>query len=131
MGVRLKEAAKKKSFHLKFCTASYKDAGQLRARFRRRAEATLRPYEILSEDDTILFGAIPTEPEDARDDMMELQETLQLNPSWLRYDANARRIELPLSVAEDLVGLLSVPVQMVEVHPTHDRLEVSVVHLND
>ena len=130
LGVRLKEAAKGKSFHLKFCTASYKDAGQLRARFRRRAEATLRPYEILSEDDTILLGAIPTEPEDARDDMLELKETLQISSSWLRYDAIARRIEMPLSVAEELAEVLSVPVQMVEVHPTHERLEVSIVHLN-
>ena len=130
LGIRLKEAAKGKSFHLKFCTASYKDAGQLRARFRRRAEATLRPYEVLSEDDTILFGGIPTEPEDARDDMMELQETLQISPSWLRYDATARRIEMPLSVAEELAEVLSVPVQMIEVHPTHERLEVSIVHLN-
>jgi len=130
LGVRLKKAARGKSFHLKFCTASYKDAGQLRARFRRRAEATLRPYEILSEDDTILFGAIPTEPEDARDDLFELQETLQISSSWLRYDAPLRRIELPLSVAEELAAVLSVPVQMVEVHPTHERLEVSIVHLN-
>ena len=130
LGVRLKEAANDKSFHLKFCTASYKDAGQLRARFRRRAEATLRPYEVLSEDDTILFGAIPTQPEDARDDMMELQETLQISSSWLRYDATARRIEMPLSVAEELAEVLSVPVQMIEVHPTHERLEVSIVHLN-
>ena len=131
LALRLKEASSELDYHLKFCTASYKDAGQLRARFRRRAEATLRPYEILSEDDTILFGAIPTEPEDARDDMMELQEALQISPSWLRYDATNRRIELPLSVAEELAEVLSIPVQMVEVHPTHDRLEVSVVHLND
>ena len=62
--------------------------------------------------------------------MMELQETLEISPSWLRYDANAHRIEMPLSVAEDLAEVLSVPVQMVEVHPTHERLEVSVVHLN-
>ena len=38
---------------------------------------------------------------------------------------------MPLSVAEELAELLSVSVQMVEVHPTHDRLEVSVVHLNN
>ena len=62
--------------------------------------------------------------------MMELQETLQINPNWLRYDATTRRIEMPLSVAEELAEILSVPVQMVEVHPTHERLEVSVVHLN-
>ena len=131
LGVRLKKAAKGKSYHLKFCTASYKDAGQLRARFRRRAEATLRPYEVLSEDDTILFGAIPTEPEDARDDMLELQDVLTITPSWLRYDAIAKRIEMPLSVAEELAEILAVPVQMIEVHPTHERLEVSTVHLNN
>ena len=51
LGLRLKEASRDKPYHLKFCTASYKDAGQLRARFRRRGEATLRPYEQLSEDD--------------------------------------------------------------------------------
>ena len=130
MGIRLKEAAKGKSFHLKFCTASYKDAGQLRARFRRRAEATLRPYEVLSEDDTILFGAIPTEPEDARDDMMELQETLQISSSWLRYDANARRIEMPLSVAEELADVFQFLFKWSKFIPTHERLEVSIVRLN-
>ena len=62
LGVRLKEAAKDKSFHLKFCTASYKDAGQLRARFRRRAVSTLRPYETLSEDDTILLVRFQPNP---------------------------------------------------------------------
>ena len=61
---------------------------------------------------------------------MELQDTLQISPSWLRYNVIARRIEMPLSVAEELADVLSVPVQMVEVHPTHERLEVSVVHLN-
>ena len=39
-------------------------------------------------------------------------------------------LRCPLSVAEELAEVLSVPVQMVEVHPTHERLEVSVVYLN-
>ena len=63
--------------------------------------------------------------------MMELQEAMEISSSWLRYDAIARRIEMPLSVAEELAEVLSVPVQMIEVHPTHERLEVSVVHLNE
>ena len=48
LATKLREYAKGMSFHVKFCTASFKDAGQLRARFRRRAEVTLRPYEIIS-----------------------------------------------------------------------------------
>ena len=42
-----------------------------------------------------------------------------------------RRIEIPLSAAEDVAEHLNVPVQMIEVHPTHDRLEVGLVHLNE
>ena len=131
LALRLKEASVELNFHLKFCSARYKDAGQLRARFRRRGQATLRPYEVLSEDDTILFGAIPTSLEDATGDIKELQHELGVNEGWIRYDAPSQRIELPLSLAEDLAEVLSVPVLLVEVHPTHERLEVGVVHLNE
>ena len=130
LGIRLKEASKEMSFHLKFCQASYKDAGQLRSRFRRRGEATLRPYEVLSDDDTILFGAIPTSLEDAQDDMKELRDELGLNEGWIRYDAGDERIELPLTAAEEISQYLDVPVLLVEVHPTHERLEVGLIHLN-
>ena len=131
LATKLKEHAKGMSFHVKFCTASFKDAGQLRARFRRRAEVTLRPYEIISSDDTILFGAIPTEENDARDDMIDLSNHLDLSEGWIRYDPIARRIELPLSAAETIAEHVSVQVQLVEIHPTHERLEVSVVNLNE
>ena len=131
LGLKLKNAAKDMNFHVKFCTAKYKDAGQLRNRFKRRGEATLRPYEILSDDDTILFGAIPCNLEDAADDIKELSETLGLVDGWIRYDASAQRIEMPLSAAEYIARYLNVPVQMVEIHPTHERLEVGIVHLNN
>jgi pyruvate formate-lyase activating enzyme-like uncharacterized protein len=86
---------------------------------------------VLSDDDTILFGAIPTSLEDANDDVNELQQELDIADGWIRYDANTQRIELPLSLAEELSEILSVSVLMVEVHPTHERLEVGVVHLNE
>jgi pyruvate formate-lyase activating enzyme-like uncharacterized protein len=130
LALRLKEAAADMPYHLKFCTAKYKDAGQLRNRFKRRGQATLRPYEVLSDDDTVLFGAIPTGLEDAAEDMAELRAELGMAEGWLRYDAAHQRIELPLSLAEDLAPVLEVPVILVEVHPTHDRLEVGLVHLN-
>ena len=131
LGIQLKQRAKDMSFHVKFCSANFKDAGQLRARFRRRAEVTLRPYEVLSDDDTILFGAIPTEEIDARDDIEELSSQLELSDGWIRYDSTARRIEMPLSAAEAIAEFVNVQVQLVEVHPTHERLEVSVVNLNE
>jgi pyruvate formate-lyase activating enzyme-like uncharacterized protein len=130
LALRLKDAAQNKSYHLKFCTAKYKDAGQLRNRFKRRGQATLRPYEVLSDDDTILFGAIPAQLQDANDDISELKQELGIADGWIRYDGATQRIELPLTLAEELAEVLEVPVMLVEVHPTHERLEVGLVHLN-
>ena len=59
-------------FHLKFCTAVYKDAGQLRNRFLRRGEATIAPHELLTEDGTLIFGVIECENEVADDYMDEI-----------------------------------------------------------
>ena len=62
---------------------------------------------------------------------MELRVELGVADGWIRYDASTQRIELPLALAEELAEVLEVPVMLVEVHPTHERLEVGVVHLND
>jgi hypothetical protein len=67
---------------------------------------------------------------DARDDIEELSSQLELSDGWIRYDPTARRIEMPLSAAEAIADLVDVQVQLIEVHPTHERLEVSVVNLN-
>ena len=117
-------------FHLKFCTSSYKDAGQLRARFRRRGEVMLKPYEIITNDDTLSFGVLFCPPEHAQDDMEELVEKLDIDSSWLAWDAINNRIELPISVAEHISGLVDAPVAVVEVHPTYERLEVALTWLN-
>ncbi|GIS43904.1 MAG: hypothetical protein Ct9H90mP16_09740 [Candidatus Poseidoniales archaeon] len=45
-------------FMVKYCTASYKDSGQLRRRFLRRGEHTISPHEQMTEDGTMVFGAI-------------------------------------------------------------------------
>ena len=78
-----------------------------------------------------MFGAIPTDESDARDDIEELSEQLELSEGWIRYDPVARRIELPLSAAEEIAEIVDVQVMLVEVHPTHERLEVAIVNLNE
>ena len=86
---------------------------------------------MLSDDDTILFGAIPCSEDDADGDIAELKSELNLPDGWIRYDSENERIEMPLTVAEEIADLLSVPVQMVEIHPTFDRMEVGLVNLNN
>lgn len=118
-------------FHLKFCTAVYKDAGQLRRRFLRRGEATILPHETLTEDGTLLFGVLHCAEEEAEPHIEEISEVCDLPRSFLHWDGSRSRIELPLALAEDLAESVDAPVAMVEVHPTHERLEMTVVWLND
>lgn len=117
-------------YHLKFCTATYKDSGQLRRRFIRRGEHTISPHEILTEEGTLLFGAVDCSLEDSEDWIEEIHSETGLPKRFMLYDSDNERIELPLSMAEELVGEIEAPISLVEVHPTHERLEMTVVYLN-
>jgi pyruvate formate-lyase activating enzyme-like uncharacterized protein len=105
-------------YHLKFCTATYKDSGQLRRRFIRRGEHTISPHEILTEDGTLLFGAVDCSLEDSEDWIEEIHTETGLPRRFMLYDSENERIELPLSMAEELVGEIEAPISLVEVHPT-------------
>ena len=117
-------------YHLKFCTATYKDSGQLRRRFLRRGEHTISPHEILTDDGTLLFGAIDCGREDSESWIEEIRTETGLPRRFMLYDSDNERIELPLSMAEELVDEIDAPISLVEVHPTHERLEMTVVYLN-
>ena len=117
-------------YHLKFCTAVYKDAGQMRRRFLRRGEATIAPHEVLTDDGTLLFGAIGASEDTKEAWMSELVSVTGLPQRFLLWDEVNERIEMPLVVAESIAEDVDAPVSMVEVLPTHERLEVTVVWLN-
>jgi len=118
-------------YHLKFCTAVYKDAGQLRRRFQRRGEATIAPHETLTEDSTLMFGAVYATEEDQESWIEEIAEQTDLPLRFMLWDSDNQRIELPLVVAETIAEHADAPVAMVEVTPTFERMEVTVVWLND
>ena len=117
-------------FHLKFCTAVFKDSGQMRRRFLRRGESTIAPHEVLPEDGTLIFGAIDADDESKEDWMDELVNETGLPRRFLLWDEKNGRIEMPLVIAEDIAEQIEEPVFMVEVLPTHERLEVTMVLLN-
>jgi len=118
-------------YHLKYCTSVYKDAGQLRRRFLRRGEATLAPHETLTEDGTLLFGAIYCSSEDASEHINEIMDVCDLPRTFLHHDENLNRIEIPLMLAEEIAEDVNSPVAFVEVHPTHERMEMTLVWLNN
>ncbi len=118
-------------FHVKFCTAVYKDAGQLRRRFLRRGEANIAPHEILTDDGTLIFGAVQADSDSKDDWIVELASTTGLPERFLLWDPVNSRIEMPLVVAESIADHVDAPVSMVEVLPTHERIEVTMVRLNE
>jgi hypothetical protein len=118
-------------FSLKFCTAVYKDAGQLRRRFLRRGEATIAPHETLTEDGTLIFGAIYSNSEDQEFWIQEIMNETNLPSRFLFWDEDNQRIELPLVVAESIADDVDAPVSLVEVLPTYERIETSLIWLNE
>ncbi len=117
-------------FHLKFCTASYKDSGQLRRRFIRRGEHTIAPHETLTDDGTLIFGALSSTPEQQNEWIDEICQETGIPSRFLYWDEDNYRIEMPLVVAEDIANVVDADVSMVEVTPTYERMELTVVLLN-
>ena len=119
------------NYHLKFCASQYKDAGQLRARFSRRAKANLQPWEEISDDDTIIFGAIYSNAENSQEYIEELVNEFEIDSGWINWNDNEQRIELPISLIDEICDELLLPCAQIEVHPTHERLEVGLIWLNE
>ena len=117
-------------FHLKFCTATYKDSGQLRRRFIRRGEHTIAPHETLTDDGTLIFGAVNCSPSEQSDWIDEITKETGLPSRFLYWDEKNSRIEMPLVVAEDIAEMVESEVSMIEVTPTFERMELTVVVLN-
>jgi len=117
-------------FHLKFCTATYKDSGQLRRRFIRRGEHTIAPHETLTDDGTLIFGAVNCSPSEQSDWIDEITKETGLPSRFLYWDDKNSRIEMPLVVAEDIAEMVESEVSMIEVTPTFERMELTVVILN-
>ena len=117
-------------FHLKFCTSTYKDSGQLRRRFIRRGEHTIAPHETLTDDGTLIFGALSSPPEEQENWINEISSETGLPSRFLYWDESNSRIEMPLVVAEDIANAVDAEVSIVEVTPTYERMELTVVVLN-
>ena len=118
-------------YSVKFCTSTYKDAGQLRRRFMRRGETSIAPHEQLTDDGTVVFGAIYCGEDEAEDYISELVEICDVPAQFLHHDPVNNRIEIPLLLAEGIADEIEAPAAMVEIHPTHERLEVGVIWLNE
>jgi len=105
---------------LHLCTSVYKDSVQLRQRLIRTGKNVLKPYEVLTDDGTLLRGVVPTQdPEglsrrlheeyDVPFDLMETSDTKLFLAPW---------------VLMEISGDLGLPCHISECYPTFDALEV-------
>ena len=78
-----------------------------------------------------MFGAVYAPAEDQSEWIDEITEITGLPQRFMLWDSEEGRIELPLVIAESIADEVDAPVAMVEVTPTFDRMEVTVVWLND
>jgi hypothetical protein len=109
-------------FSLHFCSARYKDSGQLRRRLLRRGRVVKKAYQEITRDGTLLFAVIEGPGRGAMDSLAKLKVPRQI----YAWDPRKRRVELSPWVAEMVAAKLKHPfkVFLVEEYPTWDALEV-------
>ncbi len=112
-----KEAAKSLSYgKLHFCSSSFKDAVQLRERFRRIAKKVSREFDEVTEDGTLVYGVIEGKCPDA----------LKGIPGEM-YSVSNGSIETGWWIAEELADELKkagCSVSIIERHPMENGMIV-------
>ncbi len=110
-----------------YCTSGYKDAWQLRSRIKRRAENVARPWDVVTEDGTLVKGVIEG---DGLDDLLrDLARRYRVPRKLMGLDAARRRIEIAPWILEAIAAKLDRPSFVVEEYPTADGLEVERTRL--
>ncbi len=110
-----------------YCTSGYKDAWQLRTRIKRRAETVARPWDLVTEDGTLVKGII--EGDGLNELMKELTKKFRVPREFMGLDATRRRIEIAPWILEEIASRLGRPSYVVEEYPTADALEVERTRL--
>jgi len=121
-----------------FCSASYKDAVQMRNRLERRLEQTMREFEERDEDDSLLVVGIIRAIHGSRLDEDQLQHIhhilhhqLGVPEDMLNIDTLRMRIEMAPWIMEDIVDAIKInledigPLEMgiAYEYPSWDRLQ--------
>jgi pyruvate formate-lyase activating enzyme-like uncharacterized protein len=110
-----------------YCSVSFKDGVQLKNRILRRAKHIARPYDVITNEGTLIKGVIYPSDRSLASLLSVLQKTY-IVPSHLLYlDSEKKRIELAAWVLEKIAPKLTEQGYhcfIVEEYPTADRLEV-------
>lgn len=109
-----------------FCSSRFKDGVQLRNRLKRRATVVAAPYDVVTDDGTVLKGVIyADDPEKAAGFMRDEYEV----PDIL-MGIEGSRLEIAPWILEEIGKELPFRCYIVEEYPTEDGLEVERMPMN-
>jgi hypothetical protein len=115
-----------------YCSVSFKDGIQLKNRIKRRAFNIAKEYEVITEEGTLLKGAIYMSETPLIHLYSVLKNEYNVSENLLFIDTEKNRIEIGLWILEKIAQQLSTNGYMcylVEEYPTTDRLEVERIPL--
>jgi len=122
---RASDAGVKTALH--FCSSPFKDRVQLRQRLARQAARVAKPYEVATEDGTLVRGVI--ECPDPKGLAEEMAAAFEIEPSL--YEVKADRVLVAPWLLEQFADEVPYPAYFSEAYPTVTALEVERVPLNE
>ena len=115
-----------------YCSVSFKDGIQLKNRIKRRAHSIAKEYEVITDEGTIIKGAIYKSDTSLNQLFILLKEEYGISEKFIFLDKEKSRIEIGLWILEKIALELKkkgCECFMVEEYPTDDRLEVERIPL--
>jgi hypothetical protein len=127
--VKVIKMAQKKDLRIgvHYCSVSFKDGVQLKNRIKRRAQHIAKPYDVVTNDGTLIKGAIYPSHMTLKRFALVLQETYNVPSHLLFIDTEKKRVELAAWLLQKIAPKLTKKGYrcfIVEEYPTADRLEV-------
>ena len=109
-----------------YCPSRFKDAVQLRERFKRRCERVARPFDIPTVDGTLIYGTINGNIERTLEALKVLEVPEEM------YSLNGDKIEISAPILEDIskkLKSIGCIVSLIERYPIEDGLVVERIPL--
>ncbi len=110
-----------------YCSVSFKDGVQLKNRLIRRAHHIATPYDVITNEGTLIKGVIYPKDHSLASLLSVLQKTQMIPSHLFRLDYEKERIEIAAWMLEKIAPSLAKQGYhcfIVEEYPTADRLEV-------
>lgn len=110
-----------------YCSASFKDAVQLRNRLLHRAKNVAKDYDVITEEGTLLRGLIYTDmPEKMR---RKIIREFEVPKSMVEIEPKKGIVLIHPGVLTEIAKHLNASCYIVEIYPTADGLEVERIPL--